>query len=169
LHFALFSVKVINMKVADSVYLRCSSCRTLNHIPSGRLKERPRCGKCKSLLDFPVRPVEGTAENFGREVFDWAGTAIVEFWSRTCGACAMIQPLLERLSYEKAGTVKVVRVNIEREPVLAGRFQIRAVPSILVYANGKLIDELHGAYPEPEMRAWLESAINRQANSDGSA
>lgn len=149
------------MNVADSVYLRCRSCRTLNRVPSIRLKEGPRCGKCKTLLEFHTRPVDGTAENFGREVFDWAGTVIVEFWSITCGACAAIQHLLERLAYEKAGLVKVVRVNIEREPVLASRFQIRSVPSILVYRNGQRIDELYGAYPEPEMRAWLESAINR--------
>ncbi len=149
------------MNTGDSVYLRCRSCRTLNHVQSSRLMERPRCGKCRRLLEFPVRPVEGTIENYGKEVLEWAGKAIVEFWSQTCSACSMIQPLLERLAHEKAGLVKVVRVNIEREPVLTSRFQIRAVPSILVYGNGKLVDTLYGAYPETEMRAWLESAINR--------
>ena len=123
--------------------------------------ERPHCGKCRSFLEFPRRPVDATAESFGREVFEWGGIAIVEFWSSTCGVCAAIQPLLERLANQKAGLVKVVKVNIEREPSLANRFHIRATPSLLVYRNGKLIDELYGAYPEPQMQAWIEAAINR--------
>jgi thioredoxin 2 len=65
------------------------------------------------------------------------------------------------MAYEKAGVVKIVRVNIERETDLANRFQIRSVPSILIYRNGHLINELYGAYPEAEMRAWLESAISQ--------
>ncbi len=145
----------------DSVYLRCRSCRALNHIPSDRLMDRPRCGKCKSFLEFPTRPVDATAGSFGHEVFDWAGVAIVEFWSPTCGACAMIQPLLESLAYKKAGLVKIVRVNIEKEVSIANQFQIRATPTLLVYRNGKLIDELRGAYPEPQMREWIETTINR--------
>ena len=145
----------------DSVYLRCRSCGTLNRVPTQRLMERPHCGKCRSILEFPRRPVDATEKSFGSEVFEWAGIAIVEFWSSTCGACASIQPLLERLASQKAGLVKVVKVNIERELSLANNFKIRATPSLLVYRNGKLIDELYGAYPEPEMQAWIEAAINR--------
>ena len=144
-----------------SVYLKCRSCRALNRLPAHRLMERPLCGKCGSVLEFPVRPVEATAESFGREVFEWPGVVIVEFRSNRCGACALIEPLLERLAYQKAGFVKVVRVDIEREFSLAGRFQVRSTPTLLVYRNGKLIDELYGALSEPEMRAWLEAAINR--------
>lgn len=145
----------------DPVYLRCRACRTLNRVPSRRLTERPRCGKCRSYLEFSTRPVDASAESFGREVFEWAGVVIVEFWSRQCGACASIKPLLERLAYQRAGAVKVVKVDIEREPSLANRFQIRAAPTLLVYRNSKLIDELYGAYPEPEMQAWIQAAINK--------
>lgn len=144
-----------------SVYLKCRSCRALNRLPAHRLMERPLCGKCRSVLEFPVRPVEATAESFGREVFEWPGVVIVEFRSNRCGVCALIEPLLERLAYQKAGFVKVVKVDIEREFSLAGRFQVRSTPTLLVYRNGKLIDELYGALSEPEMRAWLEAAIKR--------
>jgi thioredoxin 2 len=144
-----------------SAYLRCALCRTVNRVPAHRLTERPLCGKCKSVLEFPLGPVEATEENFGRDVFEWPGVVIVEFWSARCGACALINPLLERLARRKAGLVKVVKVNIEREFPLANRFQIRSTPTLLVYRNGKLIDELYGALSEPEMQAWIEAAINR--------
>ncbi len=144
-----------------SVYLKCRSCGALNRLPFRRVRERPLCGKCRSPLDVPTRPVEGTDENFGREALGWPGVAIVEFWSARCGACLLIEPLFERLAYQKAGLVKVVRVNIERELSLADRFQVRSTPTILVYRNGRLIDELHGALPEPQMQTWLEAAINR--------
>jgi thioredoxin 2 len=123
--------------------------------------ERPHCGKCRSVLEFPVRPVDATEQSFGREVFEWPGVVIVEFWSMRCGACALIQPVLERLAHRKAGMVKVVKVDIEKELALANRFQIRSTPTFLVYRNGTLIDELYGALPEPQMHAWLEAAITR--------
>ncbi len=144
-----------------SVYLRCASCLALNHVPAGRLTERPVCGKCKHILSFPVRPVDATEQSFGKDVFEWAGVAVVEFWSPRCGVCALINPFLDRLAYIRAGVVKVVKVNVERELSLANRFQIRSTPTLLVYRNGKLIDELYGALPEHEMQAWIEAAINR--------
>ena len=149
------------MAMVDSAYLKCRSCGVLNRVPVHRLMERPRCGKCRSFLEFPTRPVEATEESFGWEVFQWAGVAIVEFWSPKCGACALIKPLIERLAYRRAGIVKVVQVNIDRELSLANRFQIRSTPTLLVYRNGKLVDQLYGVLPEPEMQAWIEAAINR--------
>ncbi len=145
----------------ESAYLRCRSCGTLNRVPAHRLMESPHCGKCRGFLEFPRKPVDVTEENFGREVFEWPGVVVVEFWSIRCGACALIQPLLEKLAYRKTGLVKVVKVNIERELSLANRFQVRSTPTLLVYRNGALIDELYGALPELEMQAWLETAVNR--------
>ncbi len=144
-----------------SAYIRCSSCSALNRVPSHRLTERPLCGKCKRPLDFPTRPVDATEQSFAREVFDWPGVAIVEFWSTRCGACALIAPQLEGIASRKAGLVKVVRINIEKELSVANRFQIRSTPTLMVYRNGELVDELYGALPEPEMRAWLEAAAKR--------
>ena len=144
-----------------SAYIRCRSCGALNRVRVQRIMERPHCGKCKNILEFPTRPVDASEENFGKEVFQWAGVVIVEFWSVRCGACALIQPFLENLAYRKAGLVKVVKVNIERELSLANRFQVRSTPTLLVYRNGKMIDELYGALPEHEMQAWIEAAINR--------
>ena len=150
------------MTTADgSTYVRCTSCGALNRVPVHRLMERPLCGKCKRPLEFPTRPVEATAESFGKEVFAWTGVVIVEFWSTRCGACALIEPLLEGVAHRKAGIVKVVKVNIERELSLANRFQIRSTPTLLVYRNGTLIDELYGAPPVREMQDWIETAINR--------
>jgi len=144
-----------------SAYIRCRSCRALNRVPAHRLMERPRCGKCKGLLEFPMRPVEATAESFGREVFEWPGVVIVEFWSARCGACALIQPLLESLAHRKAGLVKVVKVKHRKRIFSCQSLSIRSTPTLLVYRNGKMIDELYGALPEHEMRAWIEATIDR--------
>ncbi|MCL5021774.1 MAG: thioredoxin domain-containing protein [Nitrospirae bacterium] len=147
--------------VEESVHIRCKSCGALNRVPAQRLAERPLCGKCKRFLEFPRSPVEAAAESFGREVFEWPGVVIVEFRSARCGACALIEPLLKRLAYQRAGLLKVVTVDIERELSLANRFQIRSTPTLLVYRNGRLLDELYGALPEDQMQAWIEAAINK--------
>jgi thioredoxin 2 len=145
----------------ERVLLRCRACRTLNSVAEERLRDRPACGKCKRILEFPTRPVEVNDESFGPEVFDWAGVVLVEFWASTCNICRLIEPLLQSIAYRKAGKVKVVKVNIERELALANRFMIRGSPAILVYHNGILVDEIHGALPIQQMEQWIESAISR--------
>lgn len=141
-----------------SVLLRCPSCRTINRVPATRLAEHPKCGRCKTFLSFPKTPVEVTASNFEREVLDWPGSVLVEFWSPQCTICVAIAPFLERLARQKAGVLKVALVNVEKDWLLANRFDIRSTPVFLVYRNGTKVDELYGALPRQELEAWIESA-----------
>ena len=64
-----------------SVLLRCVKCGAVNSVPEDRIGEHPKCGKCGSYIYFPVRPVDATVESFSREVLEWPGAVLVEFWA----------------------------------------------------------------------------------------
>ena len=146
------------MKV-DAAFVRCTHCKTINRLPADKLRRSPKCGKCKSFLEFNKRPIEATVSNFDREVLAWPGIVLVEFWSSQCGHCMRIAPIIEALAQERAGLIKVVTVNIENESPLASRFQIRATPIMMLYRNGDRLSETAGALPKEQVEAWIDSSV----------
>ncbi len=144
----------------QSAFLRCGSCGTLNRIPADRLQSHPRCGKCKTALDIPTIPLNVTTASFDREVVAWPGFVLVEFWNPWCGYCRIMAPIVERLAGEKAGLLKVVKVNLDNEPSLGARFAINATPTFYLYRNGTRLADLSGAIPKEQFEAWLDSLLS---------
>lgn len=114
--------------MTGSVLLRCNTCGAVNRVPVDKLKDNPKCGKCKILLEFLKTPIDVTGINFDKEVLSWPGAVLVEFWAPQCGHCRMIAPVVGELAHEKAGILKVVKVNIDKELSLRQRFGIQATP-----------------------------------------
>jgi len=141
--------------VGDSVLLRCRSCATVNRIPTNRLKDRPKCGKCKTPLEFPQTAIEVTSSNFDTEVLRSPGFVLVFFWAPWCAHCRAMIPMIAQLAHQKAGIIKVATINTEREPVLARRFDVLSVPRLELYHSGKKINELNGAVSKPDLEAWI--------------
>jgi thioredoxin 2 len=142
-----------------SAFVRCIYCRTINRFPADRLRSRPRCGKCKRPIEISAELVAGTASNFNQEVLAWPGAVLVEFWSQRCGHCLKLAPVVEGLAHERAGLIKVVKVHVDREPLLASRFQIKATPFMMVFRNGNKLGEISGALPKEQLEAWIDSSL----------
>lgn len=139
------------------VIVRCVSCRTLNRVPPDKLPANPLCGRCKSRLEVPRFPVEATTANFDGEVNDWPEHVLVEFWAKWCGYCRMIEPVLNDLASWRAGRLKVVRIDIDREPALAGRFMIKATPTLILFRNGTQLGRMDGAPREKlHLVQWID-------------
>jgi thioredoxin 2 len=101
------------------------------------------------------------------EVVDRAQLPVlVDLWAPWCGPCRMVSPVLERLATTRAGRVKLVRVNVEEAPQVAGRFQARAIPTLLVMARGQVLSRRAGAAPEAELGAWLDDALQRASGHE---
>ncbi len=139
-----------------NVLLRCGACSAVNRIPAEKLENRPVCGNCKAPLSFPRTPVRGTVANFQQEVMDWPGDVLVEFKAKWCGPCRMMSPILDSIAAKRAGRLKVVTVDTEEEPYLAGLFQIRATPTMHLYRNGGKVREFSGALGERQLEMWLD-------------
>jgi thioredoxin 2 len=144
---------------ANVVFLRCKNCRAINRVPTDKLTSNPRCGKCKTLLEIPRTPIEVTVSNFDDEVLMWPGVVLVEFWSPRCSHCLSIAPIMEELAFRKAGLLKVVKVNVENEPSLAMRFNIRATPTMILYRNRDKLSEVAGALSKSQLEAWIDSSL----------
>jgi len=121
--------------------------------------EGPKCGKCKTSLEFPDKPVTITAANFEQEVLAWPGVVIVEFWASWCGACRLVAPVIDELAHERAGLLKVGKINIDYEAPLGARFGVHATPTFLLFRNGKKLNEITGALPKAELERWIDGSI----------
>lgn len=146
---------------ANSVLLRCRSCRTVNRVPVDKLSAAPKCGKCKTELHFPSRPVEVTDANFRQEVLEHPGAVLIFFWAPWCAHCRGIFPVLEDLARQRAGILKIGMINTEKEKYLASTFSIMSVPRLTFYRYGKILDELNGAVPRPQLEEWIANQMSR--------
>jgi thioredoxin 2 len=131
--------------------LKCSNCGNRNRIaPSPR--GAPHCGTCGKPLAWLVNANEAT---FGVETA--AGpTVVVDLWAPWCGPCRFVGPILEELSRELAGRLKVVKVNVDENQGLALRYDARSIPTMLVMRDGSVVDRIVGAMPKPELMARLQ-------------
>ena len=146
----------------STVLLRCKSCKTANNVPVAKLTDRPKCGRCGTLLEFPGAPVEITDRDFKEEVLESPGIVLVFFWATWCAHCRGMMPMLEDLARQKAGIIKVGMINTEKETYLARVFNIMSVPRLMLYRHGRITDELNGAVQRPQLEAWLGTMLARQ-------
>ena len=88
-------------------------------------------------------------ENFEKEVINYSGKVLVDFWAPWCGPCRMIAPIIEEIADEFSDTLKVGKVNIETETELAMMYKIISIPTIVLFENGKIVSHVSG-YLEKE-------------------
>ena len=144
----------------DKVMLRCAACRAINKVAATRLKEGPKCGKCKSLLTFPKDPVWAKGATFEKEVLDWPGLVLIEFSAAWCGHCRTFKPVLEGFARDMAGIIKVVVVDVDDDPHLAQSYNVKATPTLVLYDNGTKVDMITGAFPRERLEAWIDSVLS---------
>jgi thioredoxin 1 len=110
--------------------------------------------KHKELTMKPT--IEINEANFESEVLRSNQPVLVDFWAEWCGPCEMIAPLLDEIATEQAGHVKVAKVNVDTNPVLATRFGIQSIPALLYFAGGELRDQTIGVTGKRAIGAKLE-------------
>ena len=133
----------------------CPHCGRRNRVPSVA-DGVPRCGNCHNSLPWIA---EAGDDDFVAVAERASIPVLVDFWAPWCGPCRMVSPALEQLATERTGVIKLVKVDVDRAPALGQRFQIQAVPTLLVLRGGEVAARQAGAAPVAVLRRWLDDAL----------
>ena len=140
----------------------CPNCGRRNRVRAVA-DGRPTCGNCGTAL--PWIAVAGD-HDFGDVVERSAVPVLVDLWATWCLPCRTVSPALEQLARDLAGRIKLVKVDVDAAPGLAQRFEVQAVPTLLLLDGGRVVSREVGAAPAPRLRTWLEREL-REVRPDG--
>ena len=135
--------------------VRCEHCDQANRVPAAAAG-MPRCGQCHQPLPW-IADADDTS--FGDIAEAAQIPVIVDLWAPWCGPCRMVSPALEQLARDLAGRVKLVKVNVDASPRVSERFEVQAIPTLLVLKHGQVMAQQAGALPLASLRAWVEQEI----------
>jgi thioredoxin 2 len=137
----------------------CPHCGRRNRVPA-TASGVPRCGNCHRPLPWIA---DATDDAFAEVVEQSTLPVVVDLWATWCGPCRMVSPALERVATDLAGRIKLVKVDVDAAPKVAERFQVRAVPTLLVVDGGQVVARQAGAAPAAALRQWVEAALRRRS------
>lgn len=134
--------------------LRCATCRKWNHVRVDRAADGAKCGACAAplALDHSVLLDD---ESFDRVIAESGIPVLVDFYAEWCGPCKMMAPAVETLAQESVGRALVAKLDTDRAQRSAARFQIRGIPTVIVFSGGKEVARQTGAVPLGTLRAML--------------
>jgi thioredoxin 2 len=144
---------------SESALIRCKKCRARNRIPVARLKDGPRCGRCRhpfAPIPITTRPVVVTDRTFAAEVIDSPLPVMLDCWAAWCAPCGAMAPILDNLAKTYAGRLKVAKLNVDQNPATASRYSVLSLPTLLFFKDGKVVDTAAGALPRQviEQHLW---------------
>ena len=138
--------------------IRCANCNKANRVRPVAAGS-PRCAACKHPLPWLVETDEA---GFDEEIRT-SLPVLLDLWAPWCGPCLMMAPALEQLARERAGRLKVVKIDVDRAPNTAQRFAVQGIPLLVLLRDGAEVARLTGAAPVSRLDAWLNSHLTLTA------
>lgn len=144
--------------MSDLKYVVCPSCDAVNRIPADKLLANPSCGKCHKAI-FDKHPVTLNSANFQKHINRSDIPVVVDFWAPWCGPCKMMAPAFEQASAELSPSVRLAKLNTEEEQAIGANLNIRSIPTMVLFKNGREIARQAGAMSAEDIKSWVRSFI----------
>jgi len=144
----------------------CPNCGIKNRINETlAAAHRPICGECGAPLTqtggADSKPQVVSDASFAAEVItaSSAKPVLVDAWAEWCGPCRMLAPVLDQLAGESNGKYKIAKLNVDENPRTAAQFNIRSIPTLLIFKNGQLVDQIVGAQPKQAIAGRISQHV----------
>lgn len=144
--------------MAQSRHLVCPHCDAVNRIPVQKLNDNPRCGRCKESL-FDGKPVELSSQTFDKHLKRNDIPLVVDFWAPWCGPCKMMAPHFKTATSQMEPNARLAKLNTEQAQAVAARYNIRSIPTVAIFRNGREVARQAGAMDARTLTNWIRSQL----------
>jgi thioredoxin 2 len=144
--------------MSNMVHVVCPHCDAVNRVPSERLGQGAKCGKCHAAL-FVGAPLPLDERRFIRHTERSDLPLVVDFWAPWCGPCRMMAPAFEEAARRLEPRARLVKVNTEEAQGLAARFGIRSIPTLAIFRQGREVTRTAGAMDLGRLLGWVEQHL----------
>lgn len=156
--------------MTDALILACPDCNTLNRFPRDKLAagNAGKCGQCGSPL-FAGHPVALDARSFEAHAAKSDIPVLVDFWAPWCGPCKTLGPIIEKAVTAARGAVRLVKIDTDKNPAIAGQLRIQSIPAVYAFFQGRPVDGFVGAKSESEVKAFIDRLVKLVGGPPGAA
>lgn len=144
--------------MSEPIQLICPACSAINRVPAQKLGAGPLCGKCRQSL-LSGQPLAVNDQNFRRHIDNAGLPVVVDFWATWCGPCQQFAPVFSEVAGQFREQASFLKLDTEANPNTARQFQIRSIPTLMVFHQGKEIARLAGAFPKGQFVQWLHQQL----------
>ena len=142
--------------MSDLKHVVCPSCNATNRIPEEKLAASPNCGKCHQPL-FQRKPVNLNGANFQQHINRSDIPVVVDFWAPWCGPCKMMAPAFEEAAGQLEPNARLAKLNTEDEQTIGAQLNIRSIPTMVIFKNGREVARQSGAMQASDIVHWVRS------------
>jgi len=143
------------VRMSEFTHIVCPYCNGTNRLPKDKMNEEARCGRCKQSI-FNTKPIELSTENISQHLEKNDIPLIIDFWAPWCGPCKVMGPNFEKVASSFKTKVRFAKVNTEAQQSLGVHFNIRSIPTLILFKQGKEVDRVSGALDASALNNWLK-------------